>query len=125
MHLLVTLTLALLPNPTDDFGRPFVEPVRVLHEWHGEASNDQFGWIARDVGDVDGDGVHDFVTSAPTHRSNNSEAGRVYVYSTASGKELWHADGGPGDQLGSGLEAAGDANGDGIPDVVASGPGAK
>jgi hypothetical protein len=125
MHLFVTLTLALLPNPTEDFGHPFVEPVRILHEWRGEASNDQFGWIARDIGDVDGDGIHDFVTSAPTHRLHDTEAGRVYVYSTASGKELWHADGGPGDQLGSGLEAAGDTNGDGIPDVVASGPGAK
>lgn len=125
MRFLLTLTVALLPNPSVDFSFPFVEPVQILHEWRGEASNDQFGWIARDIGDVDGDGVHDFVTSAPTHRSNNSEAGRVYVYSTATGKELWHADGGTDDQLGSGLEAAGDTNADGIPDVVASGPGAK
>src|SRR5262249_49436607 len=33
------------------------------------------------------------------------------------------ADGHKGDQLGTGLEAAGDTNGDGIPDVVASAPG--
>ncbi len=38
------------------------------------------------------------------------------------GKLLWTADGQPGDELGTGLEAAGDTNNDGIPDVVASGP---
>ena len=56
---------ALLPTP-DDFARPFVETVKVIREWDGEAANDQFGWIARVVGDVDRDGVPDIVTSAPT-----------------------------------------------------------
>src|SRR6185369_13928080 len=56
--------LALLPTP-DDFARPFVETVKVVREWDGEAANDQFGWIARVVGDVDRDGVPDIVTSAP------------------------------------------------------------
>src|SRR5262249_57579874 len=45
---------ALLPTP-DDFTDPFVEPVAILREWDGEAMNDQFGWIARNIGDVDGD----------------------------------------------------------------------
>jgi hypothetical protein len=101
---------------------PFVEPVQVLREWHGEASEDQFGWIARNSGDVDGDGVADVVTSAPTHGPGGSKAGRIYVYSTGTGKLLWIADGRAGDELGSGVEAAGDTNWDGIPDVVASGP---
>ncbi len=48
------------------FENPFVEPVKILREWDGEAANDQFGWIARNIGDVDGDGVADMVTSAPT-----------------------------------------------------------
>ena len=47
---------ALLPKP-EDFANPFVEDVKVMREWDGEAANDQFGWIARNVGDVDGDGV--------------------------------------------------------------------
>ena len=111
----------LLPN-AENFRQPFVEPVRIIREWRGEAAGDQFGWIARSLGDVDGDGISDFVTSAPTHGANGSNAGRLYVYSAGTGKLLWSADGDPGDQLGSGLEAAGDTNGDGIPDVVASGP---
>jgi hypothetical protein len=111
--------------PTDaDFADPFVEPVTVIREWVGEATNDQFGWIARNIGDVDGDAVADVVTSAPTRNIRGANAGRVYVYSTQTGKLLWTADGLPGDQLGIGIEAAGDTNGDGIPDVVASAPGA-
>ena len=112
---------ALLPKPAQ-FENPFVEPVKIIREWRGEASGDQFGWIARNIGDVDGDGVNDIVTSAPTHGAQGSNAGRIYVYSVASGRLLWTADGSPGDQLGTGVEAAGDTNGDGIPDVVASGP---
>jgi hypothetical protein len=110
----------LLPGPKD-FANPFVEKVQVIREWDGEASNDQFGWIARNIGDVDGDRVPDIVTSAPSRGAN---AGRVYVYSTKTGHLLWSVDGASGDQLGIGVEGAGDINRDGIPDVIASAPGA-
>jgi hypothetical protein len=113
---------ALLPTRTD-FDNPFVEPVKIIREWDGESANDQFGWIARNIGDVDGDGVPDIVTSAPTSGAAAANAGRIYVYSTKTGKLLWSADGHAGDQLGTGVEAAGDTNGDGIPDVIASAPG--
>jgi hypothetical protein len=113
---------ALLPT-RKDFDNPFVEPVTIIREWDGEAANDQFGWIARNIGDVDGDGVADVVTSAPTNSAGGDSAGRIYVYSAKSGKLLWTADGHTGDQLGIGVEAAGDTNGDGIPDVIASAPG--
>ncbi|MCU1350319.1 MAG: repeat-containing protein [Acidobacteria bacterium] len=114
---------ALLPTAAE-FASPFVEPVKILREFDGEAANDQFGWIARNIGDVDGDRIADFVTSAPTKTVNGAaNAGRIYVYSSRSGKLLWTADGKAGDQLGTGVEAAGDTNKDGIPDVIASGPG--
>ena len=113
---------ALLPV-RKDFDNPFVESVKIIREWDGEAANDQFGWIARNIGDVDGDGVPDVVTSAPTKQNGGKDSGRVYVYSTKANKLLWSADGRAGDQLGTGLEAAGDVNGDGIPDVIASAPG--
>src|SRR3954466_7160218 len=53
---------ALLPVRAD-FEHPFVEDVRILHEWDGDAAQDQFGWIARNLGDVDGDAITDVVTS--------------------------------------------------------------
>jgi hypothetical protein len=112
---------ALMPVPAD-FANPFVEPTTVVREWTAEAANDQFGWIARSIGDVDGDKVQDFVTSAPGHGSGGAAAGRIYVYSTKSGKLLWTADGAAGDRLGLGVEGAGDVNNDGVGDVVASSP---
>ncbi|MGI8961389.1 MAG: FG-GAP-like repeat-containing protein [Bryobacteraceae bacterium] len=111
----------LLPSPKD-FENPFEEPVTILREWDGEAANDQFGWIARNIGDVDADGVPDVVTSAPTKDIGGENAGRVYVYSTRTGKIIWQADGKPGERLGTGVEGAGDTNGDGVPDVIASAP---
>lgn len=113
----------LIPGP-EDFANPFVEKIKIIHEWVGEARGDQFGWIARRIGDVDGDGISDFVTSAPTHMIDGSPAGRVYVYSGKSGKLLWSQSGLAGGTLGIGIEAAGDVNADGIPDVIASAPGA-
>ena len=110
---------ALLPTAAD-FAAPFVEDVKILREWDGEAMNDQFGWIARPVGDVDHDGVTDVVTSAP---GGPTSPGRVYLYSTRSGKLLWKVDGKPGDTLGTGVEGAGDTDKDGVPDVIASAPG--
>ena len=112
---------ALLPSK-EDFGRPFVEDVTVLREWDGEAAGDQFGWIARNIGDVDGDGVADVVTSAPTSAAGGPGAGRIYVFSTKTGQRLWSTTGHPHDAFGTGVEAAGDTNHDGVPDVIASAP---
>ena len=114
--------LALVPKPAD-FVNPFVEKTRVIHEIRGDAKNGQFGWIARRIGDVDGDKTADFTTSAPTYPVDGTPGGRVYVYSGRSGKLLWQHGGKKGEQLGIGIEAAGDTNRDGIPDVIAAGPG--
>lgn len=117
-----------------DFVTSFVEPVRIIHEFVGETKGDQFSWIARRLGDVDGDGASDFVTSAPsfgvTARVAAAPAnappparGRVYVYSGRAGRLLWQQTGAIGDNLGTGLESAGDVDGDGVNDVVAGAPG--
>ena len=113
---------AFVPKP-EDFANPFVEDTKIIAEWKGERSGDNFGWIARAIGDVDKDGVDDFVTSAPQHATGGNRAGRVYVYSTGTRQLLWKIDGTAGDVLGHRIEAAGDVNKDGIPDVVANGGG--
>ncbi len=95
----------------------FVEPVRVIHEIRGEHENDEFGWVARRIGDVDGDGIADFVSTAP-HTSDQKATGKIYMYSSASGELLWTRQGAEGARLGMGCDAAGDVNADGIPDVI-------
>jgi hypothetical protein len=98
--------------------------VNVIQELRGEAKGAQFGWIARRIGDVDGDKVADWTTSAPTFPVDGQPAGRVYVYSGKSGKLIWKQTGSGAAMLGIGVEGAGDTNGDGVPDVIAGAPGA-
>jgi hypothetical protein len=110
----------------EDFAAPFVEKVKIIHEWMGETKGDQFSWIARSFGDVDGDKIKDIVTSAPTYGANGQSfgPGRIYVYSGKTGKLLWAQTGKtPNESLGIGLEGAGDVNADGIADVIAGAPG--
>ncbi len=113
----------MLPKPAD-FRDTFVEDTRILHEWVGEAKGGVFGWIARNISDVDGDGVNDVTTSAPNLEVEGKRSGRIYVYSGRTGELIWTQSGKPGNQLGLGIEAAGDTNADGIPDVIAGAPGA-
>lgn len=97
----------------------FVEPTRIIHKWSGEAAGDQFGWTARRVGDLDNDQVIDFVATAPTHAKG---AGKIYVYSSKSGKQLFAITGKPGDRLGNSAVGLGDVNGDDISDLIAGAP---
>ena len=107
----------------EEFADPFVEDTKIIHEWAGEAEGDQFGWIARNLGDVDSDGIDDMVTSAPTNDEGGNNAGKIYVYSGKSGKLLWSAIGeAENGRLGMGVEYGGDINNDGTPDVVAAAP---
>jgi hypothetical protein len=106
------------------FEPAFVEPgARIIQEWRGEAAGDEFGWIARGLGDVDGDRVTDVVISATQNPPYGSGRGRLYVYSGRTGRLLWRQEGDSGAVLGTGLESAGDTDGDGVEDVVAGAPG--
>ncbi len=100
----------------------FVEPVRIIHKWAGESGGDEFGWTARRMGDVDGDQVTDFVTTAPSHQNGS---GKIYVYSSRSGKLLHTALGKPGDRLGNSATGLEDVNADNVPDFVAGAPGSE
>lgn len=109
---------ALVPPPLAE-DELFVEPTEILHMWYGENANDEFGWVARRIGDIDGDDVQDFVATAP---SFGSGAGKIYVYSSQSGALKFSRAGQAGARLGNGAAGAGDVNRDGIPDVVVGAP---
>ena len=110
--------IALLPKFLGD-DELFVEPTRIIHKWMGETAGDQFGWTARKCGDMDQDGIIDFITTAPTYKNGS---GKIYVYSTKSGKLLHSVVGKPGEQLGNSAVGIGDVDNDGIPDFVAGAP---
>jgi len=115
---------ALLAAP-DEEPAPFRGDVRVLRVFDGEAAGDQFGWEGRNAGDADGDGLDDVLLSAPYKTLDGPNAGRIYVYSGATGRLLFERSGKAGELLGIGIEAAGDVDADGHADVIAGASGGQ
>jgi hypothetical protein len=114
---------AVLFPDASTFAKPFVEDVRIIHEWRGDSAGLELGWIGRGIGDVDGDGVTDVVVSGTQNPPYGSTHGTLRVHSGRSGALLWRRDGDRGWVLGTSVEAAGDVDHDGVPDVVAGAPG--
>jgi hypothetical protein len=95
----------------------FVEPVKVLEEWHG-AGGGYFGWAVSELGDVNGDGVQEAISGEPY-----TGDGITYVFSGRTGKQLYRLPGRTGDQQGYAIADAGDTNGDRVPDILSGAPG--
>ena len=100
-----------------------LESCEIIHELFGETAGDQYGWKSKFIGDVSGDGVGDFLATAPTNAGGTLNAGRIYAYSGADGTELWRASGpAPFGRPGNDAYRAGDIDGDDVPDVIAGAP---
>jgi len=93
---------------------------------------DDFGLVLAAPGDLDGDGIPDLVLGEPLDRAAGTYRGALRVlFLTPAGKvrDWRRIDAAsepalalePGDELGAALAAPGDLDGDGVPDLVASG----
>jgi uncharacterized repeat protein (TIGR01451 family) len=97
--------------------------VGAVYSVTGEGLGDNFGWEAEDVGDVNGDGKHDFAVTAPYNDAGGNNAGRGYVYSGATGGLLYKVTGDtPNGELGLSVAAVGDIDGDGISEIAFGAP---
>lgn len=97
---------------------PFMESdVHLIFAIEGEAVGDNFGWVGADLGDLNGDGIHEFGTTAPFGGENGS-TGSAYIYNGKDATLLNRVQGPDGSRLGYALASAGELNGDNIPDYV-------
>jgi hypothetical protein len=99
----------------------FVESdVQVISSLYTEQPGSSFGWVAEDLGDIDGDGASDFIVSAPfLLDGGGNTTGKIYIYSGVDGALLASHTGNPGELLGFSASLAGDLDEDGINDYVA------
>ena len=97
----------------------------------GVNAGDRLGFSVRGAGDVNADGIDDFILGASLSATNGADSGSAYLVfgqtgfgssfdlSTLNGTNGFVINGvSADDQLGISVNAAGDVNGDGIGDVV-------
>ncbi len=102
---------------TDNYGRVYVQSGQTgtnLYTIDGENANDRFGRVVGCIGDVDLDGVDDYVASSSWY---DGLSGKIYLYSGSTGNEIYNFVGTPLDEMG-GVSDAGDVNGDGLLDLI-------
>ena len=100
--------------------------------FEGATSGENAGWSVASAGDVNGDGIDDFIIGARGSAANGANSGTTYiVFGNAAGYpatfDLASLDGtngfevaglAGGDRSGNSVFSAGDLNGDGIDDIV-------
>jgi len=103
----------------------FAEETDAIYRLVGSIPGDRFGASVARAGDLDADGVDDLLVGSPRSSTGGLQTnGGVKVYSLASGVERFEIGGDSAfDQFGAAVAAAGDVNGDGIPDLLAASPG--
>jgi hypothetical protein len=110
----------------------FLAPSSVAHAqtWENETPlathvgnnpGHQFGWIGVRAGDIDDDGVQDYLITAPFLGAGSK--GRVNLYSGATGVKIRGVTGKINETLGWSGSAAGELDGDSFDEYMAGAPG--
>jgi streptogramin lyase len=93
---------------------------KLLYRYDGEAAGDYLGKGVSTAGDMDGDGVPDFMFSAPGAKQFTGE---VFVYSGATGKLLSkYSAREQGGRYGWAIAGGQDVDGDKVPDIIVGAP---
>ncbi|KAA3607841.1 MAG: hypothetical protein DWQ01_12195 [Planctomycetota bacterium] len=93
----------------------------ILYGFWGLDAGDQMGRAVAGIGDLDGDGVGDFLLGVPF--AGATDAGQVQVHSGATGNFLYRLDGQEsGEMFGSELTGLGDLDNDGFEDFAVGAP---
>lgn len=91
----------------------------LLYHLEGDLPFDNLGRSVSGAGDVNGDGVNDFIVGASSVGTNGPQSGSVSVYSGSDGTLLHTFNGdSAGDFFGLSTSGAGDVNGDGFDDLI-------
>ncbi|MEO0610447.1 MAG: hypothetical protein AAFZ67_08435 [Planctomycetota bacterium] len=89
----------------------------------GDLPNDGFGWHARVLDDLDGDGVAEFAIASPRRGWGSDRVGSVRLYSGRDGRALLDVRGGPGERFGIWIDECVDHDLDGSLDIAVWGMG--
>jgi hypothetical protein len=92
-----------------------------LRRIDGTVADARFGTVGR-AGDVDQDGIPDFLIGAPRDSTGGVYAGSVSVFSGRDASLLRVLRGNTGEEFGTFLAGGVDVNGDGIPDLAVGAP---
>lgn len=91
----------------------------VIHEFHGDSQEEDFGFVLSGLEDVNGDEFRDILIGARFDDQAGFTSGSARMYSGLTGNLLYEVFGTSAeDQLGRATKYAGDVNGDGFGDAV-------